>query len=64
MFSVTDFDIFELFQLLLLPLFSVNDISDVTTFFHFFVTYHFQLFVRKDNTVCNKLDEIFIITII
>ena len=38
------------------------DISDVTTFFHFFVTKHFELFVRKDDNVCNKLDEIFIIT--
>ena len=39
------------------------DISDVTTFSHFFVTLHFELFVRKDDNVCNKLDEMFIINI-
>ena len=38
------------------------DISDVTTFFRFFVTEHFELFVRKDDNICHKLDEMFIIT--
>ena len=41
---------------------SYDDISDVTTFFHFFVTQHFELFGSKDDNVCNKLDEMFIVT--
>ena len=76
MFSITDFDIFELFRLLLLLMISIkffflnivilfktshHDITNVTTFYHFFVTKHFELFVRKDDNVCNTLDEMFII---
>ena len=38
------------------------DISDMTIFFNFFVTCHFELFVRKDDNVCNKLDQMFITT--
>ena len=50
------------FQLRQFPVTSHYDISDMTTFFHFFVTQNFELFVRKDDNVCNKLDEVFIIT--